>query len=273
MRRYILLFAAMLFTLTCTVAFAHAGKTDSKGGHYDYSTGEYHYHHGYPAHKHTNGKCPYDFDDKTGESSGSSSSGSYYSQTYTSAPRTTRSPVSTNQSTVQRASRPSLGIFGQPWFYILSFGGVFVLVCVIQSRIKEKERLQAEERKRQEYEKQKREKTEFYRTHDLRVLCKIPDNIRISSDLVPYSINVPEGYKYGADLDVYLGRNCYHRKTCRHAIGLPPRNAYFVYDYYPCSQCKPAALPDQSWLNDLKQHVWTCEKFGITPRISPPPGD
>lgn len=44
---------------------AHSGKTDFKGGHFDNNTGEYHYHHGYPAHKHTNGNCPYDFNDKT----------------------------------------------------------------------------------------------------------------------------------------------------------------------------------------------------------------
>ena len=47
------------------VAYAHPGSLDEKGGHYDSSTGKYHYHHGYPAHQHTNGKCPYDFDDQT----------------------------------------------------------------------------------------------------------------------------------------------------------------------------------------------------------------
>ena len=41
-------------------AAAHSGKTDSKGGHYDHSTGEYHYHHGYPPHNHYNGECPYE---------------------------------------------------------------------------------------------------------------------------------------------------------------------------------------------------------------------
>lgn len=54
-------------------AFAHPGETDSSGGHYDRSTGEYHYHHGYPAHQHPNGVCPYDYDDKTGKRSGSPS--------------------------------------------------------------------------------------------------------------------------------------------------------------------------------------------------------
>lgn len=52
----------------------HGGKTDGSGGHYDRSTGEYHFHHGYSAHQHTNGECPYDFDDRTDHSSGSHSS-------------------------------------------------------------------------------------------------------------------------------------------------------------------------------------------------------
>lgn len=64
-----LLAVAILFSV-CLPVSAHPGRTDSQGGHYDRSTGEYHFHHGYPAHQHTDGVCPYDFDDKTGESSG-----------------------------------------------------------------------------------------------------------------------------------------------------------------------------------------------------------
>lgn len=66
-----------LLALAClSVVFAHPGKTDADGGHYNRSTGEYHYHHGYPEHQHPNGECPYDFDDQTGINSGSSSTGS-----------------------------------------------------------------------------------------------------------------------------------------------------------------------------------------------------
>ena len=61
---------ALVLSVSCS---AHSGKTDSKGGHYNSSTGEYHYHHGYPAHRHTNGECPYDFDDQTSHKTGSSS--------------------------------------------------------------------------------------------------------------------------------------------------------------------------------------------------------
>lgn len=62
--------------------YAHPGRTDSQGGHYDQGTGEYHYHHGYPAHDHYDMDgdgildCPYDFEDRTGDNSGSTSDGS-----------------------------------------------------------------------------------------------------------------------------------------------------------------------------------------------------
>ena len=57
----------MLFSIPI-VAFAHPGRTDEYGGHYDWKTGEYHYHHGYPAHQHIDGYCPYNYDDQTDHS-------------------------------------------------------------------------------------------------------------------------------------------------------------------------------------------------------------
>lgn len=44
--------AALLAVLLALPVLAHPGRTDSKGGHYDHSSGTYHYHHGYPAHQH-----------------------------------------------------------------------------------------------------------------------------------------------------------------------------------------------------------------------------
>lgn len=74
----LLLFFLITSSLTLTV-YAHPGRTDSNGGHYNRSTGEYHYHHGYPAHDHydIDGDgtidCPYAFEYKTRHSSSSSS--------------------------------------------------------------------------------------------------------------------------------------------------------------------------------------------------------
>lgn len=42
MRKILLLF--ILFITFISNSFAHSGRTDSNGGHYDRSTGEYHYH-------------------------------------------------------------------------------------------------------------------------------------------------------------------------------------------------------------------------------------
>lgn len=87
---------ALILLILCIVTvlvFAHGGRTDANGGHYDRSTGEYHYHHGYPAHQHTNGVCPYDYDDKTNHSNGGSSSNNGYfsnSKSETTTPQETQ---------------------------------------------------------------------------------------------------------------------------------------------------------------------------------------
>ena len=62
----LLLFLCVLLSALTSSVFAHSGRTDAYGGHTNHSTGEYHYHHGKPAHQHPNGVCPY--------ASGSSSS-------------------------------------------------------------------------------------------------------------------------------------------------------------------------------------------------------
>ena len=80
-----MMFVKLLFIIAIclnlpVVALAHPGRTDSKGGHTDHSTGEYHYHHGYSAHQHSDLDgdgdldCPYNFNDKTDTSSPTSTS-------------------------------------------------------------------------------------------------------------------------------------------------------------------------------------------------------
>lgn len=77
MKRVVFAFLALLFFLLSISVSAHSGRTDKNGGHYDRSTGEYHWHHGYPAHQHYDMDgdgdidCPYNFVDKTNHASGS----------------------------------------------------------------------------------------------------------------------------------------------------------------------------------------------------------
>ena len=69
--RRIIFILLILFLCIPIVVYAHSGKTDSRGGHTNRSTGEYHYHHGYSAHDHYDMDgdgdvdCPYDFKDRT----------------------------------------------------------------------------------------------------------------------------------------------------------------------------------------------------------------
>ena len=71
--KILIVFSLVIFAFFfgATSVYAHPGKTDSDGGHTDHDTGEYHYHHGYPAHDHydIDGDgdidCPYDFADQT----------------------------------------------------------------------------------------------------------------------------------------------------------------------------------------------------------------
>lgn len=60
----IILLTILSIVLIEVNAYAHSGRTDSRGGHKDNKNksglGSYHYHcGGYPAHLHTNGVCPY----------------------------------------------------------------------------------------------------------------------------------------------------------------------------------------------------------------------
>lgn len=58
----LVLCSCLVTTMSLTI-FAHSGRTDANGGHRDNKNvsglGYYHYHHGYPAHLHPNGVCPY----------------------------------------------------------------------------------------------------------------------------------------------------------------------------------------------------------------------
>lgn len=59
LKNKIIILVILMISMT-SVSFSHSGRTDSNGGHYSSATGEYHYHHGYSAHQHPNGICPYE---------------------------------------------------------------------------------------------------------------------------------------------------------------------------------------------------------------------
>ena len=114
---------ALFFQLLAIGASAHSGKTDSNGGHYDHSTGEYHYHHGYPAHKHYDidgdgyRDCPYEFDDKTNHNSSGNSFGNSFGNS------------SNNKTDINNNNSESDLTFG----VVLEIIGISLLVLLLSS--------------------------------------------------------------------------------------------------------------------------------------------
>lgn len=121
MKRQFMLLVLLFVFLFSLPAHAHPGATDENGGHYDYDAGEYHYHHGYPAHHHGIGYCPYNFDDRTGEDSGTPGLGAGV-KLYTTAPRPTAVPQGNTSQSKQ----------GMTFFqWVVMVGGVLFLLFII----------------------------------------------------------------------------------------------------------------------------------------------
>lgn len=141
MRKRLLAFLLAFLLLLSPAALAHSGKTDANGGHYDRSTGKYHYHHGYPAHQHydTDGDgiidCPYDFDDQTDHSSRSDSGSSHAGQ---STPRP--SPQKSDDSKAKHISVGEIVVFVilAPIVVLYAFMFIGEPILALIDRIKEK---------------------------------------------------------------------------------------------------------------------------------------
>lgn len=141
MRKRLLAFLLAFLLLLSPTVLAHSGKTDANGGHYDRSTGEYHYHHGYPAHQHYDMDgdgiidCPYDFDDKTDHSSRNGSGSSHAVQ---STPRP--SPQKSDDSKAKHISAGEIVVFVilAPIVVLYAFMFIGEPILALIDRIKEK---------------------------------------------------------------------------------------------------------------------------------------
>lgn len=141
MRKQLLAFLLAFLLLLSPTVLAHSGKTDANGGHYDRSTGEYHYHHGYPAHQHYDmdgdgvADCPYDFDDKTDHSSRSDSGSSHAVQ---STPRP--SPQKSDDSKAKHISVGEIvvSVILAPIVVLYAFMFIGEPILALIDRIKEK---------------------------------------------------------------------------------------------------------------------------------------
>lgn len=253
-------------------ASAHKGNTDAYGGHYDRSTGQYHYHHGYRAHKHTdtNGDgvpdCPYDFKDMTNHTSGASSDSSETGNTLDS-------------------SVPGWVYWAFP---ILCFI-ILLLALLLHSKNQDLSNLRSSTKEAIELERKKvtkmqlsleelsnetdqlkqqivAEKTKIVDNYRILLNSEIKDRIKndIGENYLCSLANAPPG-SYVDELgmphcivqgnDIYIfylsSARKYHVYYCHHAKGCKEINALQIKNSKskptPCSVCAPV-LPDTDWV-------------------------
>ena len=294
----------MLLTVTTFISISHAhpGRTDSKGGHYNRSTGEYHYHHGYSAHQHTNGECPYDFDDRTGWNSGSSSSGSGKPQTVT-----TIKPVSSEaEPSVSKGDPINIWVI----LRILFWGAVCTIgnwdtrrkrkpptllsseplplnepdaaakEAEFQARrlaqeqhlkeMRHRQELRREEERRQQeqqYEEARAFALNYYAGKTTKECAGMPDRFEMGTDRLPREIG---SARWGSTFTFYTspsGRSYHCKRGCSSAK-LPIHAYHCAKSKNPCKRCNPV-LPDMSWYDRYWVVVEDKKKFGI-PDFVPP---
>lgn len=221
----ILIFAVCLFLLTMS-AFAHGGSTDEDGGHTDRSTGDYHYHHGYPAHDHEDLDgdgdldCPYDFDDQTDH-------GSNNGEHRKDSSNNDGSKFSATEFTETKDEKPSTPKWKIMIIVILIVG--IIVCCLIISHLTKSEK---EAIAKMEQAEKKADKAKF----DICVqLCKqlgtdyklkiagAPSGVYIGSDKLPHSYDRTTGTKWGYNCTYIVSKSSYsrsagtfHRMGCRY---------------------------------------------------------
>lgn len=302
MKKRLLTLLLCLFLL-CPSALAHGGKTDANGGHYDRSTGEYHYHHGYPAHQHYDMDgdgiidCPYDFDDQTDHSSHGGSSGSSSQPRY--------DTVDPSLPVIQNDEKKTVDYNLVVAIIVCSI--VLISTTVISIRVvknkkeaerqrleqkrkqaererkahaeylqKEMERLRLETEQELEYQRQKARFSKLYSGKTLEALSLAPINSTVNKEGLPVNIGISCTEEWGPDYTVYVTESgkAYHRyPRCRCVIQIP-LNIYVAKKraYHPCAFCQPPA-PDLSWvetfihIRDIKRtYGIDTEERAVKPR-------
>ena len=258
------------FSLTNTIAFAHPGSLDENGGHFDHSTGEYHYHHGYPAHQHINGECPYDFDNKTRTESSGNSDGTS---------KSTSTIISDYGEKQKDEDTGNGGLILIVTCLGILLGIILYALIIVQWRsinvkrqIKENaERLEWEKKNNKQRMQEIREeqrRDQFY-SYYFKLYAFIPAQDFVAIPSYAYiKNNHPATYGEGiyGRYTVYISKtgNRYHRNPQCTTTRLVAMNYIDVkYDHKPCQKCVRELFPNLRWYDEyarikkikLKYHI------------------
>lgn len=272
-----ILLCATVVLMCCTTVYAHQGRTDGSGGHTDSDTGEYHYHHGYPAHDHYDIDCdgdidcPYDFDDQTGSNNGRSSSNSNYAKGNKDINNTMSGSVPENET--EELSVPTWVY----WVIAVLTASVVILFFIVKS--KSKELIDQEKRFRQDaIDEESRVRAGIFMLHNaivkkfgkdyLYMISGAPSGDFVDEKLLPHSVDYPvnrycDNYTFFLGSTPYNYKAKYHHSSCKYAKGVYPVNAYTLRkhkEYQSCTLC-PCRLPDTTWVDEYIKHYAFLKKY------------
>ena len=259
----LVLIFCITFSLGCLPVYAHPGNTDSSGGHWNRTTGEYHYHHGQPEHQHTDGFCEYDYATPTPSTGKSSTAGNSSSSKNTTVATPTPSPE--ESISVERtvpAPSPSKNSF---WSYlprlIFSLIEISFFVWIIVSFLKGKRYnpRKTPVEKPPSRRKQRKLLKSMYAGAPLGELLGMPSGTFINEDGLPISYGPG---RYGSKYTVFASEDyLFHsRKEC--GTNGVETHALHVNHRTPCPLCNPQ-LPDLEWYNLGIKLIKECKEYGI----------
>jgi len=234
---YIILYLTILFTyISSFTVYAHPGSLDSNGGHYNRSTGEYHYHSGEHT-EYTSGSSSkkYQYEDfeeayKDGYNKG-------YDDAYIDI------PTESDDSEEESSSDLPLIIFGGIIFSCLS---LYLLIHSLQSITNNlpKSLLSEYEKELEKSLQEKKAKTDILETisknisdtKDLTLFKLVPDEYEIGDDGLPKEKGA-DGW--GDSLTVYMsrqnGRKIHKIPNCQPIGNKKPIHLYWAQKLYPRS--------------------------------------
>ena len=231
MKKKVLLIFTFLLLAVClyTTAYAHSGRTDSNGGHYDRETGEYHYHHGYPAHDHDGGICPYNYDDRTGWNSGTTGDGSKDNQSkgQKNIPKKTESNNSKLLPFILLLTPFAILLLFLLWSFIYGY---------VDSR---------------KFAKEQAKYSQLYEGKRISEIISIPNYAIVGSDGLPKDRDATT--YWGKHFTVYCsatGKRAHRKKGCS--------NAYIAKNivnapYYTCSRCYKEEKESLDWFFEYRR--------------------
>ena len=261
---------SMVLGLSGVVVFAHGGRTDGYGGHHDYDNvsglGYYHYHHGYEAHLHDNGYCPYDDcyypmapDDPDNQNDETNPTSQVIHQSSKSSSSGSSGAVNSSVS-VSSYNEDDDGSGSNTMTLPIILTGIAVIGggMFINGKVQENKRQKKREEDRAKF-------VELLSGRSIREAAGVPSDIRFFEGMPRDNNN----RKYGS-YTRYLSKsgNCYHEKQGCSSASKAAHAFNVAYRYKPCAKCCRSRVIIPEWYENYRHLEKEANRLGIDKDIN-----